>query len=250
MKIFQISFNRCGTTSLHRFLVANGMRSIHHDNGRLALQMDANLRQGRHILTGYEQYDAFSDMEFLLPPVHIEAYKFHQQILEQVPDAWFILNMRDVDRWVASRLRLVMDRDARINRAMRAGHWAHSVPKRRGTLWRRRAMYTEYCRQVYELDDMAQVAQRWKSEWNQHIAQVQRDIPADRLLVFDIEADSPIALCRFIGLEDSAAQHYRNANASLNALGRLLDLWTPDTVLRLTPRSVKRAARRALRRKS
>ena len=58
MKIIPRGFNRCGTTTLHRIFVANGIRSIHHDYGRFALTMDDNLRNGRHILTGYEEYEA------------------------------------------------------------------------------------------------------------------------------------------------------------------------------------------------
>ena len=35
-KIFQIGFNKCGTTSIHRMLVANGINSVHWDKGRLS----------------------------------------------------------------------------------------------------------------------------------------------------------------------------------------------------------------------
>ena len=245
-KIFQIGFNRCGTTSIHRFLQANGFRSVHHDSGRLALIMDANLRHGRHILSGYEGYDAYSDMEILLPDLHIEAYRYYEQILQQVPGARFILNTRDVDRWVASRLRLEMDRDSRIDRAMKELDWPSDVPRLRGGRWHRRASYKESYRTAHGLDSIEEVVLCWKAEWQAHVDRVQRKIPADRLLVFDIESDPPQYLCRFVGLEDSAAVHYSNENATLGTAGRFLAHWAPDIVLKLTPRSVKRFARRIL----
>ena len=247
MKVFQIGFNRCGTTSIHQFFEANGMRSVHHDKGRLALTMDANLRHGRHILSGYEHYDAYTDMELLLPSMYIEAYKLYNQILEQVPDAMFILNVRDVDRWVASRLRLQMGRYSRSARAFNSLEWPPDAPNLTATRWHRRASYAETYMAAHGLDNMSDVVRHWKSEWEIHIAQVKQDIPADRLLVFDIESDSPLSLCRFVGLDDSAAIHYRQENATPGALGQFLVYWAPDTVLRLTPKAVKRSARHILK---
>ena len=222
------------------------MRSVHHDRGRLALIMDANLRHGRHILSEYEHYDAYSDMELLLPSTHIEAYKLYNHILEQVPDAMFILNVRDVDRWVASRLRLQMDRDSRMAHALNSPDWPPDAPELTAARWHRRAFYSESYMTAHGLNNMSDVVRHWKSDWGAHIVQVKQDIPADRLLVFDIESDSPLSLCRFVGLDDSAALHYRQENATLGMLGQFLAYWTPDTVLRLTPKAVKGYARHIL----
>lgn len=246
MKVFQIGFNRCGTTSIHQFFEANGMRSVHHDKGRLALTMDANLRHGRHILSGYEHYDAYTDMELLLPSMYIEAYKLHNQILEQVPGARFILNVRDVDRWVASRLRLQMIRDSRMAHALNSLDWPPDAPKLTATRWHRRASYAETYMSAHGLANMSDVVRHWKSEWETHINQVKQDIPADRLLVFDIESGSPLSLCQFVGLDDSAALHYEHENATMGVIGKFLVYWTPNTVLRLIPKAVKRSARHIL----
>ena len=103
-RFFQIGFNRCGTTSIHSFFEANGIPSIHYDDGRLATTMFDNLDQGRFILRGYEGYNAFTDMEYLTHSRYYEGYKLYRPIMEQVPDAKFILNVRDPDRWIMSRL--------------------------------------------------------------------------------------------------------------------------------------------------
>ena len=62
IKIFQIGFNKCGTRTIHRYLARNGVRSLHWDAGRLAKRMYANLAEGRELLAGYEEFDAFTDM--------------------------------------------------------------------------------------------------------------------------------------------------------------------------------------------
>jgi hypothetical protein len=42
-RIFLIGFNRCATTSFHRFFNANGLKSVHWDSGRLAQRFYANI---------------------------------------------------------------------------------------------------------------------------------------------------------------------------------------------------------------
>ena len=106
MKIFQIGFNRCGTTTIHRYFLANGVRSVHWDKGRLAQRIFRNLSNGDELLAGYENFDAFTDMEFLdrAGAHHLEAYKLFPCFAAQYPDAVFILNTRDREDWIRSRL--------------------------------------------------------------------------------------------------------------------------------------------------
>ena len=248
-KIFQIGFNRCGTTSIHRLFQAGGLRSVHHDYGRLALVMDDNLRNSRHILAGYEDFDAYSDMEFLRPPLHIEGFKLYEEILRQVPDALFILNVRDVDRWIASRMGLEMDRNPQVEREVMILNPSVELPEFSRARRYRRASYAEFYREAYGLADLDAVADCWRADWDVHIGTVKRVIPAERLLVFDIEKDSPVSLCRFVGLDERTARHYGRRNGSLGTLGRFLAFWTPAVVLSATPKPVKRAARRILRKR-
>jgi hypothetical protein len=50
MKIFQIGFNKCGTSTIHHYLRANGVRSVHWDDGRLAQRMFANLADRKSVV--------------------------------------------------------------------------------------------------------------------------------------------------------------------------------------------------------
>ncbi|MFN3232512.1 MAG: sulfotransferase [Alphaproteobacteria bacterium] len=201
MKIFQIGFNKCGTTSLWRHFAEHGLKTVHHDNGQLALTIKRNLDSGAPILKGYEDYDFFSDMIYLSDKTHIEACKFHKELCEQVPGSRFILNTRNKDRWLKSRLE--------------HGDMA------------------ERCRNVYGYKTLDEVVDRWSRDWDEHHAAVMQDIPADRLIVFNIETDDISDVDRFLGLAP------RSVSGTLPHVG-----WTRsalDTTLRkITPAQIKK----------
>ena len=246
-RYFQIGFHKCGTKTLHRFFERSGIAGVHNDGGRLALTMAANLRDGRPVLTGYERFDAFFAMGFLRPHVHLEINKRWETILEQVPQARFILNVRDVDRWVASRLNMAPVSGFRWERPSRGFGPDWDRPPR--GLVERVEPFAERYRRHYGLADLDEVVAHWRADWRRHIEAVRAGVPAERLLVFDIERDSPLALCRFAGLDASAARHYRHENPGLGPLGRALVRATPRQVLHLVPRGLRARARRALRRR-
>ncbi|WP_409438916.1 sulfotransferase [Psychromonas sp. GE-S-Ul-11] len=105
-KIFQIGFNKCGTLSIHDFLVANGIRSVHYMKGQLANTIFKNYDNGDDLLKGLDDYDAFSDMESLTPDgFQYVANDLFKVLHRSYPDAVFILNTRPVDDWINSRLR-------------------------------------------------------------------------------------------------------------------------------------------------
>ena len=246
-RFFQIGFNRCGTVSLHRFFRLNGIPSVHHDNGRLAIAMDANLRAGRPVLAGYERFEAFLDMSFLRAHIHVEIYKRWEVILEQVPEARFILNVRDVDRWVESRLAMGAWTEWRWERPAR-GFGPPWDDSRRGTV-QRIPPFRERYRRCHGLADMDAVVAHWREDWARHVAAVRASVPAGRLLAFDIECDPPEALCRFAGLDAAAVRHWGHENPAPGRLGRAVARWTPRAVVRRVPEALKRPVRRALRRR-
>ena len=105
MKIFQIGFNKCGTKTIHHYLTTNKVRSVHWDKGRLARRIFSNLAEGKNLLLGYDEFDAFTDMEYLdRSGLYLAAYKLFPYLADQFPDAVFILNTRDREAWIRSRL--------------------------------------------------------------------------------------------------------------------------------------------------
>jgi hypothetical protein len=79
---------------------------VHWDQGRLAARIFRNFANGDALLRGYEAFEAFTDMEFLdeTGRCYLEAYKLFPYFAIQYPDAVFILNTRDREDWIRSRL--------------------------------------------------------------------------------------------------------------------------------------------------
>jgi hypothetical protein len=157
-KIFQIGFNKCGITSIHNFFISNGLRSIQWDQSILAQKMYQNSQQNKPLLSEYEQYDCVTDMESTKH--NIFMYLTHFKDLDiQYPGSKFILNKRNVDKWVKSRL----------------NHLG----------------YLNTYKKITGLDEQG-VVNHWIDSWNAHISGVVdyfKNRPDD-LVVFDIENDA------------------------------------------------------------
>src|SRR5262245_6609297 len=104
-KIFLIGFNKTATTSLDGFFNGNGLRSIHWDDGKLAVQMVQNAIAGRKILHGYDhKYVVYSDAMYLNDRICIEANFFYPTLDRDYPGSAFIYNTRSEEDWIESRL--------------------------------------------------------------------------------------------------------------------------------------------------
>ena len=112
IRIFQIGFNCCGTKTIHDYLCANGLKGVHFEEGKLARRIFANRERGLPLISGYESCHVFTDMEWIGPRIgprigpsrYLEAYKLYREFADQHPEAAFILNTRDVENWINSRL--------------------------------------------------------------------------------------------------------------------------------------------------
>lgn len=216
-RVFQIGFNRCGTTSLLYFFRNNGYAAVHRRAGRLAragtlaVGMELARREGKPLLSYAGRFDLYSDMEkinvardvvkplaprvfkrlrrHLAPgekPLPIFAFMYFAELDAQYPGSRFILNTRDVDRWVASRLRFNEGK----YRSCHHGDRAHASDEELGDCWRK--------------------------EWRKHHEAVQAHF-SDRpeaLLVFNIEQDGPDKLIDFLPEFDLDASHWGKRNAS------------------------------------
>jgi hypothetical protein len=163
MKIFQIGFNRCGTRTLHSYFSANGLQGVHFDGGRLARRIFSNQERGRDLLAGYEHFDVFTDMECLEPARYLEAYKLYPQFAAQYPGAVFILNTRDREAWIRSRLRYGDGR------------------------------YVARHKAYLKIASDEELAEHWRKEWHLHHARVTEFFARGeyRFFVCRIETDLP-----------------------------------------------------------
>ena len=167
-RVFQIGFNKCGTRTVHRFLELNGFRAVHWDRGRLARRMYRNLTNGETLINGYDHFQTFSDMEHVTAGFAFEGYKLFPQLAQQFPDALFLLNTRDREDWLASRL-------------------SH-----------RDGAYAQQWKAFIGVSDDASVIDYWRSDWERHHERVttffaKRSV---RFLTFDISRDSPALIAR------------------------------------------------------
>jgi hypothetical protein len=183
-RIYQIGFNRSGTSSLTEFFKKNGFASIHFNKGDLARDIIKNHEKGLPLFKGYENYQVFTDMEGVLerdsgrydeqvfqelskkgvhPKMRRVSEELFREIYQEDPDGVFILNIRPVEDWISSRLN-------------HAGYWR----------WYR----------IDENTTQEEVVNYWKKEYRDHINNV-KDFFKDKgnLIVFDISKHDGKYLC-------------------------------------------------------
>ena len=219
---FQIGFQRCGTTSIAAFFNRCGIACVHHDQGRLARRMRVNMEAGVRPLAGYdERYRAFTNINWNAADDYYDGFK-HFAALRHAYGGRFILNVRPVEHWVRS----VMSHKALRGRRLVESHYA----LRFGTT------------------DLEEVAARWRAEWEAHRRRVLAEIPADELLVFDIESDPPERLCDFAGVPRACARFWTRENATLNPLGAVISRSVPLALKQRIPAPLKRPLKNLLAR--
>ena len=128
--------------------------------------MRDNLSSGRKVFDGVEDYVFYSDLIYSTPTETYEGATAFREILRDYPDTILILNFRDREQWIASRLK--------------HGH---------GEFMRREMN----ARGLENQDDL--VAQ-WRSEWDSHLASVRGFMASNpaQLIEFDIDRDEAAKL--------------------------------------------------------
>ena len=218
-RYFQIGFRRCGTTALAAFFNRCGIPCVHHDGGRLARRMRDNLKAGRAPLDGYDRrYAAVTNIDFQTPTDHFGFRHF--DALLAACGGRCILNTRPVDHWLESVMRNA-DRP------------------------RLRAAY----RSRFGTGDPREIAGHWRAAWEEHHRRVLAEVPADRLPVFEIEADPPERLCDFIGVPRACAGLYTLENPRMSRFADALAARLPGPLRRAAPDGVRRRVTKLLRRR-
>src|SRR5262249_17181528 len=117
----------------------------------------------RIFLPDNPEFDVFTDMELLDGVRHLEAFKLYPEFAEQYPDAVFILNTRDREAWIKSRL----------------GH--------------RKGEFAARFKQYLGIDSDAELAYAWREDWENHHRGVLEFFARrpHRFFVCRIDADLP-----------------------------------------------------------
>lgn len=134
-KIFFIGFNRSGTNSFHQLMRRAGINSVHWLNSRkenITDGMEARLNDRAALREYLAQATAYSDLVSASETRFVEGIRFFPALHEAFPQAYFILNDRDVEAWLRSRVQ--HSKGTFLQRAM-----AYHSTDKEGTLeiWRR-----------------------------------------------------------------------------------------------------------------
>jgi hypothetical protein len=110
-KVFFIGMNRTATKAFHELFVASGYKSFHYScadamTGEpiiLASEMKQNLDSYKHVLNRMEKAQVYSDMFWHREDEWIDGVKMYRELYAQFPDAYFILQTRDMYSWLLSK---------------------------------------------------------------------------------------------------------------------------------------------------
>lgn len=174
-RIFQIGFNRCGTRFLHNLFMKDGRKSVHHNGGKIANHMMNKFKMFRPLLEGkYDDIECFTDMENVYDNIFAHVL-FYKLLDKQYPGSKFILNTRDIDTWLHSR---IVNHKSEFNKD-----------------------YLQSCKKVYGFKTDEEVVRKWTNDWHSHhkdVIEYFGDRLGKDLLVFDIEKDDPQKVLDFI----------------------------------------------------
>ncbi len=170
-RIFQIGFNKCGTRTFFDFFQKNGIKSVHYKRGELARKINENVTYRRPPLEGIDKWIGYTDMQEVKKSGVIEAIGHYRSLAAYYPRSYFILNTRNKERWIKSRLN-------------------HGTNQN----------YANRYRQGLGLTTIEETEEAWSKIWDQHHTDVPRFFRStgQHFLQFDIEADTPDKISEFL----------------------------------------------------
>lgn len=167
-RVVQIGFNKCGTRSFQRLFEAAGHRVVQHRirvplrrSRNAAYVIRENLRAGRKVFAGLEDYVLYAGLIHQTETESFEAIRHFREMLRDYPDTILLLNLRDREDWIRSRLR--HGRGELLRRVMR----------QRG------------------VSTAGEVADLWRREWDEHVADVRSAMAGrpEQLVEFNLDTD-------------------------------------------------------------
>ena len=217
-RVVAIGFNKCGTRSLAELFRGAGHPVIHHKvrdrwpvPRRIGRVMKDNLAQGRKVFDSVENYTFYCDLILNDGLETWEGARAFRDILRDYPDTILLLNLRNREAWIASRLK------------HGHGEFAKREMQARG------------------LSDMEALKDRWRAEWEAHLADVRGFMATHpgRYLEFNLDTDTA---------EDLAAwlPEYHLNPADFHDIGRSrgrkmsgVTRWLKRSVAHLRPRFLR-----------
>lgn len=206
-KVVAIGFNKCATRSLAQLFARAGHSSLHQkvphrlsfslaSRGRRKLGgiMRSNHEAGRPIFADVEYAIFYGDLIDSNRRTTFDGNSLFREILRDYPNTILLLNWRDREDWICSRLK--------------HGHGEFASREQ----------------QVRGLASQDELCAIWRAEWDAHLAAV-RSFMADRpeqLVEFNIDSDPIEALIDRLPAYGLSPEHYGDIGRSR---GRRLSAW-------------------------
>ena len=183
-KIFVVGFNKCGTRSFTDLFERSGIGCVHWDNNMLANNILKDIKQSGSINLDnyYPESNAFTDIIYVNSSKHdgniqiVEIFEIIEDIISNYPDAYYIINTRNVEDWLRSRFN------------HERGNFAASY---------KHFLYIKY--NIRYSDFM--LADYWRYIWHRHHYHLLRKIRSSsnfKYLFYDIEKSSFSDLVSFL----------------------------------------------------
>jgi hypothetical protein len=204
-RVVAIGFNKCATRSLAQLFARSGHAAVHQKlprrrgwGGRRKLGgiMRANVEAGRPVLAGVEEFVFYGDLIDSNQRESFDGNTLFREVMRDYPDTILLLNWRDREAWIRSRLR--------------HGHGEFAAREQR-------------LRRLPNLDALCAV---WRHDWETHLAAV-RAFMADRpdqLVEFHLERDPVQKLVDRLSAYGLQADHFDD-------IGRSRDVSQPAWLL-------------------
>lgn len=189
LKVIGAGFGRTGTTSLQQALEDLGFGPCYHMTEAFARPEHAPVWEAAANGQPVEWEDVFGSYQ---AAVDWPAAAFYQQLMERYPDAVVILTVRDPERWYESTQNTIYAIGKLT--ASPPVSWLTAVfapHQRRITAMTRRLAWEELFGGRFEDRQYA------IDVFNRYNADVQRRVPAERLLVYDVKQGWE-PLCAFL----------------------------------------------------
>jgi hypothetical protein len=205
-KVILVGFNKCATRSFANLFAAAGHPSVHHKirsffrSVNLAKVIQQNLKSGKKTFDSIERFTFYGDLIYQSETECFEAYLHFREILQDYPGSILLLNLRDREDWIRSR----------INH----GHGEFMA----------RTMRAQGFKTADECKDY------WRRQWDSHIQDVRiymADFPS-QLIEFNIDSDNILKLVEALpayklnakAWADQGSSRLRNNNSILNRIKR------------------------------
>ncbi|WP_229666133.1 sulfotransferase [Actibacterium pelagium] len=164
-----MGFNKCATRSFSQLFERAGHASLHHKirkplqpSRTAAKRMKENIEGNRPVFEGFDDYVFYCDLVHVTPEEFFEGNSAYKEILKDYSDTLIILNLRDQDDWIRSRLR--------------HGH----------------GEFAKRYMSALGLDNLDDLAAHWRQDWDEQLKGVREfmDDKPEQYFEFNIDTDN------------------------------------------------------------